>query len=248
MADTTKFSMLGARAAIEIGLIHIEAQVAALETAVAENPALAFDLARAIVESTCRSILADRSVPFSPEDELPKLLNAVTNILPFLPSGASSATEARKSLSQTINGLKTAVQGVSALRNVCGFASHGSDGPKPVLETAQAILAAGAADAIVGFLYRVHRQDGIRDQAPLLSYDTNSGFNGYIDDLHAPVRIFDEDFFASRILFELAPQPYRLYLAEYNQQASDPDEEQPTLGQVAPAVIESERAVDETIL
>jgi hypothetical protein len=29
------------------------------------------------------------------------------------------------------------------------------------------------------------------------------------------VRIFEEDFEPSRILFELAPEAYRLYLAEY---------------------------------
>jgi hypothetical protein len=29
------------------------------------------------------------------------------------------------------------------------------------------------------------------------------------------VRIFDEEFEPSRVLFELAPEPYRLYLSEF---------------------------------
>jgi hypothetical protein len=48
-------------------------------------------------------------------------------------------------------------------------------------------------------------------------YDSNTEFNDYIDDAHARVSIFDEDFLPSRVLFELAPEPYRLYLAEFRQ-------------------------------
>jgi hypothetical protein len=218
MAEAIKFSMLGARAAIGVGLIHIEAQVEALEAAVFGNPGLAFDLAKAIIESTCRSILSDRNVSFSPADDLPRLLKATTNNLPFLPVGSAGESGVRKSLVQTISGLNTVVQGVCELRNACGFASHGSDGPRPVLESAQATLAAEAADTIVGFLYRVHRQEITREEKPKLSYETNATFNEYVDDLHSAVRIFEEDFLASKVLFELAPEPYRLYLADYEEQ------------------------------
>ena len=51
-------------------------------------------------------------------------------------------------------------------------------------------------------------------------YDSNAEFNGYVNDAHERVSIFDEDFLPSRILFELAPEPYRLYLAEYKQENS----------------------------
>jgi Abortive infection C-terminus len=95
----------------------------------------------------------------SRSDELPKLFKMVTSNLPFLPAQASSATEVRQSLTQTLNGLHTAVQGIRELRNRCGFASHGSGAPRPAMESVQALLAAEAADAIVGFLIRVHQQD-----------------------------------------------------------------------------------------
>jgi hypothetical protein len=36
-----------------------------------------------------------------------------------------------------------------------------------------------------------------------------------VDEAHALVHIFEEDFEPSRVLFELAPEAYRLYLAEY---------------------------------
>jgi hypothetical protein len=79
------------------------------------------------------------------------------------------------------------------------------------------MLAAEAADTIVGFLYRIHTQDQEAVPTSLSLYDSNAGFNDYVDDIHEQVRVFDEDFMPSRILFELAPEPYRLYLAGYRQ-------------------------------
>lgn len=217
MAGTaTSFVMHGARAAIASGLVHIEEQVKGIELAVTDNPGLAFDLAKTVIESACRTILTERNVGFDPDDDLPKLFKMVVNTLPFLPASASGSVEARKSLAQTLSGLHTAVQGVCELRNSCGFASHGSESPRPPLETVQAILAAETADAIVGFLYRVHRQDHVARTAPSLRYGDNAAFNEYVDGLHDPVRVFNEDFPPSRVLFELAPEPYRLYLAEFS--------------------------------
>jgi hypothetical protein len=211
----TSFVMHGARTAIASGLIHIEEQVKGIELAVADNPGLAFDLAKTVIESTCRTILTERNIIFDENDDLPQLFKVVTTNLPFLPSSASGSVEVRKSLGRVLGGLRAAVQGVCELRNACGFASHGSDSPRPGMEAVQAILAAETADAVVGFLYRVHQQDRIARTTLRLRYVDNAEFNDYVDGLHEPVRVFDEEFQPSRVLFELAPEPYRLYLADY---------------------------------
>lgn len=216
---TAPFVMHGSRAAIAAGLAHIEEQVTGIEQAVNNNPGLAFDLAKTLVESACRTILTERGVAFDPNDDLPKLFKITTNHLPFLPSSASEEAEVRRSLMQTLSGLSTAVQGVCELRNACGFASHGSDGPRPLMEGVQALLAAETADAVVGFLHRVHRQDRTRPVSSQLAYKDNSEFNDSIDELHERVRIFEEEFDPSRILFEMAPEPYRVYLAEFVQES-----------------------------
>jgi len=67
MADpsTAPFVMHGAREAIAGGLAHIEQHVKGIELAVVENPGLAFDLAKTLVESTCRAVLSERSIAFS---------------------------------------------------------------------------------------------------------------------------------------------------------------------------------------
>jgi hypothetical protein len=215
---TNGFVMYGARTAVAGGWSHIQEQVDALESAVNENTGLAFDLAKTVIESTCRTILTERHIEFESDDDLPGLFKTVKNNLPFLPASASSNPKVRKSLAQTLGGLSAAIQGICELRNTCGFASHGSGEPRPVLESVQAILAAEATDTIVGFLYRIHTQDReILPSSPDL-YDSNADFNEYVDDAHDRVQIYDEDFMPSRILFELAPEPYRLYLAEYKQE------------------------------
>jgi hypothetical protein len=220
---TASFTMHGARDAIEGGLTHIEAQVKSIERAVVENPGLAFDLAKTLVESVCRRVLTERSIPFSEGDDLPKLFKMAANNLPFLPAEARAEAEIRKSLFQMLNGLHTAIQGICELRNQCGFASHGSGSPRPAMESVQALLAAKAADAIVGFLHRVHRQDRTPLPSPRANHEVNDSFNAYVDDAHGTIRIFEAEFRPSEVLFQMEPETYRVYLAEFNAEAVGAD-------------------------
>lgn len=225
-ASPLPFLMHGARDAISGGMVHIEQQVASIELAIAENPGLTFDLAKTLVESVCKAVLVERGITFTNDDDLPRLFKIISQSLPFLPPAAAGEVSVRKSLAQTLGGLTTAIHGICELRNQCGFASHGSGELRPVMEAAQAIMAAEAADTIVGFLFRVHRQDGGAPVGNNIRYEENQEFNVYVDDLHDAVRIFDEEFVPSRVLFDLAPEPYRVYLADFNsgQEAGDDPE------------------------
>ena len=223
MPATDEFVMYGARAAIAGGLVHISEQVRSIELAVVENPALAFDLSKTVVESACRTILSERKITYTSDDDLPKLFKQVTISLPMLPSVASAQTEIRKSLAQTLNGLHTALQGICELRNVCGFASHGSDAPRPAMESAQALLAAEAADAIVGFLHRLHRQESATsNRNGRLEFEDSRVFNDYVDDLHEDVRIFDLTYRASEVLFAVDREAYRDKLSDFTPSSAAP--------------------------
>ena len=224
MADpvrTSPFVMHGARDAMANGLAHVEEEVKGIEAAVVENPALAFDLAKTLVESTCRAILSERQIAYGEDDDLPRLFRTASQHLPFLPAMASGEAEARESLTRTLNGLSTALQGVCELRNRCGFASHGSGNPRPAMESVQALLAAGAADTIVGFLHRVHRQDRTPPPSPRALFEANPAFNNAVDEAHGLIRIFESEFRPSEVLFEMEPETYRIYLSEFKQEAED---------------------------
>lgn len=215
------FVMHGARDAIAGGLTHVEQQVKSIEQAVAENPGLAFDLAKTLVESVCRAVLGERNIAHGEDDDLPKLFKTASQSLPLLPPEVSGEGEIRKSLAQTLSGLHTAIQGICELRNQCGFASHGSGAPRPPMESVQALLAAEAADTIVGFLHRVHRQDRTPPPSPRAPYDDNPEFNDSLDEAHEMIRIFDVEFRPSEVLFHMEPETYRVYLAEFDSEADD---------------------------
>jgi hypothetical protein len=219
--------MHGAREALSAGLMHIDEQVRSIEQAVLENPALAFDLARTLIETVCRTILTDRKIAHAEDDDLPKLFKAVSTRLPFLPPNASDAAAARDSLKRTLGGLSTALQGICELRNQCGFASHGSGKPRPAMESVQALMAAEAADTIVGFLHRVHRQERTLPPSPRALYDDNAPFNDSVDEAHGVIRIFDVEFRPSEVLFQMEPESYRIYLAEFAEEAGTPAAEAP---------------------
>jgi len=211
------FIMHGARAAVAGGMVHIEEQVKALELAVVGNVGLAFDLAKTLIESACKTVITERGGIFDRDDDVPKLLKAASLSVPFLPPALASEAGARKSLAQTLSGLSTAVQGVCELRNAFGFASHGSDGARPVMEGIQALLVAQAADAIIGFLYRVHRQDLARPRIAPLRYEDNPAFNSAIDDQNGFVFIhfgsgedaYTLEYDSSRVLFDVDIEAYR---------------------------------------
>lgn len=215
-ANETTFVMHGARAAVAGGMLHIEEQVKAIELAVVQNTGLAFDLAKTLIESACKTILTERGGSYDKDDDLPKLFKKARQMVPFLPASLEDDPAARKSLEQTLNGLSTALQGVCELRNAFGFASHGSDSPRPAMEAIHATLAAQAADAIVGFLYSVHRQDLSRSQTPRYEFEDHADFNEWIDEQCAPVEILSQGpYRPSEVLFYIDQEAYRELLADF---------------------------------
>jgi len=215
-AGETTFVMHGARAAVASGLQHVEEQVKAIELAVVENPGLAFDLAKTLIESACKAILTDRAVAFGKNDDLPKLFKMTRQSVRFLPALLEQESAARESLERTLNGLITALQGVCELRNAFGFASHGSGSPRPAMDAVHARLAAQAADAIVGFLYGVHRQELSSSPAPQLDYDDHPDFNEWIDSQCAPIQVLSfGPYRPSEVLFCLDLDAYRDLLANF---------------------------------
>jgi len=217
------FLMHGAREAIEAGATHIEQQVVAIEQAVSTNPGLAFDLAKTLLESTCRGILAERKAAWDDAWDLPKLLKETLGHLRLVPAGLAVSKEASDSLRKTVGGLQTVIQGICEIRNSHGFASHGKDPEFQQLGGVQALLVARASDAIVSFLFRMHRDPEDVKPAPLPSYTDFPAFNDYVDEANGPVRIFDLEYRASEVLFHVDPRAYQDYLGGFEPEETEAD-------------------------
>lgn len=116
-----------------------------------------------------------------------------------------------------LSGLSSVVHGICELRNQCGFASHGGGSTRPALELTQAMLAAETADTLVGFLYRVHQQERTPLPSPKEIFDNNTAFNDSVDEMYGgKIRIFEAEFRPSEVLFQMEPETYQVYLAEFD--------------------------------
>ncbi len=217
------FVMHGAREAVASGAVHIEEQVTALEQAVTENPGLAFDLAKTIVESTCKAILSDRQATYDNRWDLPRLVKETCGRLQLVPVNLAAEGDVTESVRKTIRGLQTVIHGICELRNSHGFASHGKDPAFRQLDTVHALLVARAADAIVSFLYKMHRGEAGTAKSEALQYSNYPEYNRYIDEVNEPVRIFDLLYKPSEVLFHVDPQAYEEYLGTFEPDSTEED-------------------------
>jgi hypothetical protein len=219
MADlsNTTFQMVGARAAILSGPVAeaIEQTIEAIESAVNRVPDFTFDLSKTLVESVCKTVLTDLGQPTDPNWDCPRLVKETTNRLPLLPRNHPNAGPARESVKKTIHGLLQSIQGLCELRNNYGIASHGRDGFAARLEARQATLAAQAADTIVSFLYRCHRDALNQTPGDRVYYEDHADFNSEFDNDNEPLKLREVELSASRFLFLADPIAYRQGLLDF---------------------------------
>lgn len=212
------FQMAGARGILERtgGAIQIRQQVEAIEEAVHDRPAMVFDLAKALVETICKTILDEHGIGYDNNFDAPKLLRETLIRLQLFPSGHESPSDVTESIKKTVNGLMTTVQGLCDLRTREGMASHGREAFSANLEPVQATLAASAADTVAGFLWNVHKSYSSTGSPERLSYEDNLEFNDWVDQIHEPpVMIFELPYKHSEILFHLDRQAYSDALQEH---------------------------------
>ncbi|CAJ9640312.1 Uncharacterised protein [Burkholderia pseudomallei] len=221
MADSSvaqlRFQMVGARAAIAEGPVAevIEQQINAIESTLESVPDFAFDLSKTLVESVCKTVLADIGQPADPNWDAPKLLRETTNRLSLLPRNHPDPQKARESVEKTIRGLLQTIQGLCELRNNYGMASHGRDNFTARLDLRQATLAAQAADTIVSFLYRIHRDALGQAPGARVYYEDHADFNEAFDRDYGVIRLGELELLPSRVLFHADREAYKTALNEF---------------------------------
>lgn len=212
-----RFQMVGARAAVLDGppAVAIEQQIHAIENALSSVPDFAFDLSKTLVESVCKTVLADVGQPADHNWDAPRLLRETTNRLSMLPRNHPDTRKTRDSVEKTIRGLLQTIQGLCELRNDYGMASHGRDGFSARLDVRQATLAAQAADTIVSFLYRIHRDALMQTPGARVYYEDHADFNESFDRDNEAIRVADLGLRPSEVLFKGDPGAYRAALNDH---------------------------------
>ena len=215
--SAARFQMFGVRSAILEGPVaeSIEQQIDAIENALESVPDFAFDLSKSLVESVCKTVLADIGQPADPNWNTPKLVRETVSHLNLFPHNHHIPEKARESVVKTVGGMGQTIHGLCEFRNNYGMASHGRDAFSDRLDLRQATLAAQAADTIVSFLYRIHR-DALRE-APgaRVHYEDHSDFNEEFDRAYEPIRLGELELLPSQVLFYTDPEAYKAALNDF---------------------------------
>ena len=216
-SSAPRFQMVGARSALLEGLIAepLEQQIEAIESALESVPDFAFDLSKTLVESVCKTVLADMGEPVDLNWDAPKLLKETTNRLNLLPRNHPNPAKARDSVEKTIRGMLQTIHGLSELRNNYGMASHGRDAYSARLDLRQATLAAQAADTIVSFLYRMHRDALGQSPGARVYYQDHADFNEAFDSDNELIRLGELEILPSQVLFQCDLEAYRAALNDF---------------------------------
>ena len=218
MADEPKkalFVMYGAREILEKDAVYFEQQIVTIEKAIIDTPGLAIDLAYTLVDTSCKTILRERTHAFGTDWTLQQILRETLNVIPIISQEVANPTELAESVKKVINGLITTVQALSELRRLHGFASHGKDSHTQQPDLMYALLAARAADGIVNFLFRCHKNIQSNGLAHSLEYRGQVDFNDYVDEVNEPVRIFELEYKPSEVLYSVDKEAYRENLANF---------------------------------
>jgi hypothetical protein len=214
--------MHGARSVLVMAgpAVHLEQQINAIEGAVADAPGLAADLARTLVETVCKTILTDRGTPDNDTMGFKDLLGATYDVLELAPD-VGEGTAGALALKQLLRNLDDAILGISLLRHAEGVASHGKDAYVQPLEELRAEFAARAADALVCFLYKSHRQALGVPPTRLVEYEDHGDLNDYIDSSNHPVRLFGLQYQPSEVLYYVDREAYLDLLVNFSPSGSE---------------------------
>jgi len=137
----------------------MQKEIERLENAVERDPALAIGTAKELIESCCKSILAQRSIEVSLKADLPELTKTIAKELNLVPEGISDEAKGAEKIRLILRNLSALTQYLAELRGLYG-SGHGRDGKHRGLEPRHARLAVGAAVAFIDFVTETHHRRG----------------------------------------------------------------------------------------
>jgi hypothetical protein len=106
---------------------ELQRQLERLRTAVDDDPGLAIGTAKELIETSCKTILQARAVPFAEGADVGELVKAVRKELRLLPEDVPEAAKGAEAMRRLLSNLGAVAEGVTELRNLYGT-GHGKTG------------------------------------------------------------------------------------------------------------------------
>ena len=136
---------------------HLAEQIRRLEASVETDPSLAIGTAKELIETCCKTILAERGKPVSGTPDVSTLTKETLKELKLVPEGIHEATRGADVIKRLLSNLGTIGNGLAELRGLYGT-GHGKHGSASGLSTRHAKLAVGAAATLAVFLFETHKE------------------------------------------------------------------------------------------
>jgi Abortive infection C-terminus len=136
---------------------HLADQIRRIEQSIESDPALAIGTAKELVETCCKTILAERGKPVTGTPDMPALTKETLKELKLVPEGIHEATRGSDIIKRLLSNLGTIGNGLAELRGLYGT-GHGKHGKTSALSARHAKLAVGAATTLATFLFDTHKE------------------------------------------------------------------------------------------
>lgn len=127
-----------------------------LERSIDTDPELAIGTAKDLVESCCKTILAERGVTFARGADLNDLTKLLVKEIHLVPEGVSDEVRGAENIRLILRNLTQLTNNLAQLRGLYG-SGHGRDGNHRGLQPRHARLAVASAVAFIDFVADTHR-------------------------------------------------------------------------------------------
>jgi hypothetical protein len=136
---------------------HLAEQIRRMKDSVETDPRLAIGTAKELIETCCKTILAERGQEISGTPDIPTLTKATLKELNLVPEGIPNSARGADVIKRILSNLSTVGHGLAELRGLYGT-GHGQHGSTAGLTTRHAKLAVGASSTLAIFLFETHEQ------------------------------------------------------------------------------------------
>ena len=134
---------------------YIVKQITLMEISINNAPDVAIGIAKELIESICKTILAEKRILADSSWDLPRLMKETAKELKLTPKDITDEAKASETIRKILGSLSTVVQGIGELRNHYG-SGHGKDAKFKGLNARHAKLAVSASSTLAIFLLETH--------------------------------------------------------------------------------------------
>ena len=155
----------------------LNSYISLIEENVNDNPNIALDGSKSLLESVSKTILEDKKIEYKNDSTIGFLVKKAFESLPVFSKLSVEEINNTKSI---LGSFENISRNIGEFRNNHGFFAHGRDLQSKKFDRYLVELAISSADLLASFLIISHAED-LKDRSRVY-YEENNEFNKYIDE------------------------------------------------------------------